>query len=379
VASEVQQIASSLNAASGERWNVRVLKPWQVSIMIPLLQTQLGILRSHLGGLSSRGRFETCPYNLDVPDELLVLTERWILMHLAGRPNRPWRASALLAGSLVEPKARIAAARAKAEGIPVISVFHGESCGAHDEPVFGYGEKAFADVVVGYGELGCKLALDNQSSRSLYDAPIAYVPSASEKMCAIFSGNPIPPLAALKSPRFMYIPTSLTGDGRYGPYRDMHDVAYLEWQRGLMACIGQAAPGRVIWKLHAKDRIKVEVSIPGVAAISDRFFEDVMDAADVFVFDYLSTAFSLAAATSKPIIYLDIGLRNLAPQAMEAIQDRCIYVRADPRQPEESFRKALELADKACLNRFTTSFCLPADPRPRHEVIAEAILKKCNI
>jgi hypothetical protein len=158
----------------------------------------------------------------------------------------------------------------------------------------------------------------------------------------------------------------------------MHDVAYLEWQRGLMTCIGQAAPGRAIWKLHAKDRTRVEASIPGVAAISERFFEDVMGAADVFVFDYLSTAFSLAAATSKPIIYLDIGLRNLAAQAMEAVQDRCIYVRADPRQPQGAFRKALELADKACLNHFTTSFCLPADPRPRHEVIAEAILKKCN-
>jgi len=44
-----------------------------------------------------------------------------------------------------------------------------------------------------------------------------------------------------------------------------------------------------------------------------------------------------------------------------------------PRLPQEALRRALELAGKRCVNRYTSDFSLPSDVRPRHEVIADAV------
>ena len=57
--------------------------------------------------------------------------------------------------------------------------------------------------------------------------------------------------------------------------------------------------------------------------ISKKFL-DIIDDVDVFVFDYISTAFCYAAATNKPIIYFNIGIQNIEKEAYEAIKKRAL-------------------------------------------------------
>ena len=45
--------------------------------------------------------------------------------------------------------------------------------------------------------------------------------------------------------------------------------------------------------------------------------------------DYYSTAASIALFTQKPVIFFDIGLRNLVPEYLELVRKRCHYVLID--------------------------------------------------
>lgn len=378
VAADIADVLAALDqSATGVRWAARPLERAQARVVLPEAQGQMEVLKRHLDSLAHR-LARSWPGRLAVPATLVALVRRWIESHLCARRLPPLHADALLAGTLTDLETRIAAARACAQGIPVVSVLHGESHGALDEPVFGYGEQTFVDVMIGYGPAGGELVEVSQFARPLYPGMARYVPAVSEKLKRVYSAMPIPALAELEAPRVMYVPTLLSGNLRYGPFRDMHDVAYFQWQRGLMACCARMFPGKTTWKNHPKSLVSADMAVPGVRRATGRF-EDAIDTADVFIFDYVSTAFSLAAATSKPIIYLDIGLRNLTPAAQEAIRERCIYVPADPRQPAEALRLALDQRHKRCANSFTPLFSLPADGRMRHQAIADAIHQVARI
>lgn len=365
---DLRHLMKSLNGnEDGLRWGIRVLRPAQAKIVLPHLEAQFESLKASVFELPKK-------LGLAAPDNLFEVVKLWIRSYLADKYTGHWRPDVLLTGSPVNPETRLAAARAKAEGIPVVSILHGESTGVLDEPVFGYGENTFVDTVVGNGDAGCAQAAGGDYGNSLYDEPVSYVPAASPRVKRLHTGTAIPKLSQLDSPRYMYVPTSFTGSGRYGPYRDIHDVAYLEWQRGVLACAAKQFPGRVLWKQHPSDKRKLDGSPIGVTLVSKEF-EDALEAADVFIFDYISTAFTLAAGTSKPIVYFDIGLRNLTPSAMRAVKARCMYVRVDPLQPEAAWRCALDHVDKRCVDNYTSQFCLAADARPRGEVIAGTILQ----
>ena len=181
-------------------------------------------------------------------------------------------------------------------------------------------------------------------------------------------------LKEIESPRIMYVPTSLTGSGRYGPYRDMHDCAYLQWQLHLLRALREVLPASAVtWKRHAKEH--VSLSLPAIEGVktSDQPFDQVIGDADVFVFDYVSSAFSQAAATDKPIILVEIGFRNIAPTAMNAIDARCIRVNADPARPVEALRAAIDRSAKLCVNTYTEAFSIAPGSSSRTESAASAI------
>ena len=88
--------------------------------------------------------------------------------------------------------------------------------------------------------------------------------------------------------------------------------------------------------------------------------QDCMDVPDVFVFDCVSTAFTIAAATEKPIIYFDIGLRNFSPRGRQAVQDRCIWIEADPgaTSAKELLERVVAQQDVEKHNSFSGCFSL---------------------
>ena len=366
---DIPKLRNCLNEQGEYSWDVRIMRGRQARVAIPHFAEQFAILEANLTKLGDK-------LNMGLPQSIVKIlewrTRRWI----DGGGKENYRPDVLLTGSLADQEARVVAASMKSYGVPVASIFHGEACGAHDEPIFGYGENTLNDVVIGYGEAGCLLAADGEYSSSLYDDPVTYIPSTSSKANELFTRREPTRLSDIPSPRFMYLPTSFIDSGRYGPYRDMHDVGYMQWQMGLMANAGEMFPDRMVWKPHIKETVDVQFpKIPGVTVLMERRLEDLIDHVDAFMFDYVSTAFTIATATAKPIIFFDIGLRNISSEAMNYIRDRCIYVQASPEQPGNALREAVKLADKRCVNRYTPKLSLSNDRRPRYEVIAESVYR----
>jgi len=362
---DLRRLKTNLNGGGG-KWSLQTLRPSDVRIVIPDVPAQLDSLKTRMGELSKR-------LDLKTPSQLFDVVSAWVRQHLVPKYSQPLKCDLLLIGSPVHPSARLAAARAKSESIPVVSVLHGESGGIVDEPVFGYGENTFMDTVVGYGEEACEKASDGEFTNSLFGDPVPHVPSSSTSVSRIYTSDSVRLLSEIESPTFMYVPTAFTGSGRYGPYRDIHDVAYHVWEAELMTLMGKQFPGRVVWKHHPTGLPSNEPSVPGVQIISGRWFEDMIEEPDVFLFDYLSTGFTQAAATSNPIIYLDIGFRNPTPSAKEALIDRSLYVKADITDPAAALRQAFEQSSKRCVNRYSYNFSLVKDSGPRESVIAETV------
>lgn len=364
--SEASLAVSVLNEINGGKWRSQPYRLKDSSIFIPRVELQYDILGKHI-----KAAFESVGYAL--PDSLAVLTRSWIFSFISRTKRSLPNASIYLSGSLTRPVSRVGAASYRSVGVPVVSIFHGETCGTMDEPMFGYGENAFADAVIGYGEDGCRIATSSKFSYSLFEDPVKYVPSTSEQISSTYQGQEPTAFDPNKRMTWMYVPTSFSGSARYGPFRDIHDVAYLQWQIDLLSTLREAVSGRVIWKPHRKGK---SATLPGyldsVDVVNDHTFEDILDMADVFVFDYISSAFSIAAATNKPIVYLDIGLRNLCSLAQEDVEKRCVYVRANPQEAKKAIEAALQQTKLLC-NHYSKHFSLSMDDRPRHEVIADTI------
>ena len=66
------------------------------------------------------------------------------------------KADYVLTGSVINLLSRIVCANAKIKGVKVIQIWHGNSIGALDEPMFSQDEKTYCDYIIGPAEFGCK-------------------------------------------------------------------------------------------------------------------------------------------------------------------------------------------------------------------------------
>ncbi len=269
---------------------------------------------------------------------------------------QPVSYQALICGSLLEPFNRLLAARARAAGIPVVEVSHGGGDGMYDEPLYGYGERSFATALLGFGPAGGELPGAAEYVESLNEEPW-YVESDEPEIKGLYQAPEVSQLGFLDGKKVFYVPTSFAGCTRYGPFHDIPDRMYLEWQEHVFRAFPDA-----VWKGHPKDATTHGFVPKGAKRVVKAPFRDCLREADVLVFDYLSTAFCLAAATSKPIIFLDIGVRNLSKAAEEAVSDRCIVVKTDPENAGDLREQVMALSRKQCVNSFSTRSSLATKP-----------------
>ena len=57
--------------------------------------------------------------------------------------------------------------------------------------------------------------------------------------------------------------------------------------------------------------------------------------------DYCSTAATLAFSTDRPIIFFDLGLRNLSPEYRKDIRQRCHYVKVPELHDSDHVREEI--------------------------------------
>ncbi|GEM_PF-3321384 len=282
----------------------------------------------------------------------------------AADPGAPPAWDLVLCGTLQKVPARVLAARARAHGRPVVVVSHGEGDQLiADEPRIGYGEATYATELVGYGPAGAAALARGAYTHSLFpnEAP-RYVASRSTVCARLFDPDaPIPSLAEAGG-RVMYVPTTYVGPLRYGPFHSLPDADYARWQRVVHALYPQALYKRHP-KLLARETPFARVQGGELAACLDR--------ADVFVFDVVTTAFHIAAATDKPIVYFELGLRNLHGEARARVRERCVVVDARGGWSVDRLRaEVARQARKPLANAFTPAYSLGGPGEARIRTVA---------
>lgn len=294
---------------------------------------------------------------------LVALIERHMRANLSPAPARELAAEALVTGGLANLPSRLLAAQARRQGLPVIACTHGDADGAVDDPYFGYGEYSYATHLLTFGRFAAERRSKARWLHSFLDEdglPEVVSSNSDDVLDRFHPDRPIRALELSSGCRLLYVPTSFSGTNTYGPFRTTADDIYWRWHRRVMAAFSEARlkihPNAGYWRSDEVDAARL---LGGTLA-------DVMDGSDAFIFDYVSTAFAQAAATDKPIIYLDFGLRNLAGPARSAIAERCIVIEnAVGLGAGELRRRVVAAAETRKSNPFSPLFSLAGSREAR--------------
>lgn len=304
------------------------------------------------------------------PEDLSHVIRGHIMGRLAQTPIPALgRIDAVLTGSLCELPNRMSAAAAQALGVPVVAIMHGEQAGVLDEPVVGYGEFTYATTSIGYGSAG-RPGDGFGFVRSLYDLP-TYIESTSPVLWQIYGGNRVLQFDGLHSREALYVPTSFSGYMRYGPFRDLPDRLYRRWQETLLKHFP-----RLVLKPHPNKSLHPGFGPRNASTVIEYDLVDVLDHYSVVVTDYVSTALAVAAATNKPLLHLNLGLRNMTNLARECLKRRAIWVDVDPqRSGAEIYEQVTEAVGSSRENEFTRIFSLASKgDRLTREAVASELL-----
>ena len=197
---------------------------------------------------------------------------------------------------------------------------------------------------------------------------INYIKSNGVKVGNLFSPEFRGVHSSKKTINYVYFPTTLSGTShRYGPYRDTSDHLYLLWQQKLH----EIFKNRLIVKSHPKEKYYSSLNNPKSSELIGSIAQ-LLDKIDVFVFDYIGTAFNEACATYKPVIYFDLGIRNTAFNALQAIKDRTIYFNLDEELPTlASIEEKLRFT--SIKNDYSPKYSLCGNNQSRARALSEAI------
>lgn len=213
---------------------------------------------------------------------------------------------------------RINAANYKFSDKMVIALAHGANSFLEiDEPIVGYGELSYCDYYVNFGK-------PFDVNRLKYVKPLQKQPKIvykSEKLIErYYSGNKIKFRKLDKNIKIAYLPTGFSQNERSGPFRDHEDCIYRKWQESILKFDLD-----IIYKRHP---LHMGVQI-NAKKIEKRPLQDCVREFDFFIIDHFATAQAYAAATDKPIIYFNLGLRNISSEILPEFKKRVFWIDID--------------------------------------------------
>jgi len=226
------------------------------------------------------------------------------------------RENGLLIGTRNNLQNRKLAANFLQQDKEVVAITHGEVANSvMDEPPFGYSERTMCSTLIDYGSTD-----DNGCFNRPWIQPPNTLFRSGGLTKKIYKPSNTIRLPNRNGSRILYIPTTYHGNDLYGPFHVYEDAVYREWQ----ACLFKAVP-ELVYKVHPKSQ-----GAPLEGATIEREALDVcIPKYDVLVFDYFATGAMLALVSDKPVIYFDIGLRNLRQDFLDALKQRCEYIKID--------------------------------------------------
>lgn len=248
---------------------------------------------------------------------------------------------------------RLYAASYYEKGSKVIGVMHGYGSGILNEPNNGYGEYSFISDLVLYGQ--CELNYNIEK----YQKPLTNVQNyhyfSDSTVKDIYDPKvEIKKFSDFTDPKILYVPTLFCGFGTYGPFRQIPDKLYINW----MGNISKSIPN-IFFKTHPKGFKGFENDI-NVKYIGG-YFEEIMNETDVFIFDYIGSAFTLACATDKPVIFFNLGINNIGNECYKRIKERTIFIEINDINDSSIYDKMLVQKNKRLINNYTTKYSLSAD------------------
>ena len=239
-----------------------------------------------------------------------------------------------------------------------------------DEPVFGYSDRSLCTHLFGYGD---NLVKTNDSNflKSL-EADPTYIPSNSNLIKKLYKKEKqLQNIKDYDALCWLYAPDSILYHRRYGPFSgSIPPKLYIIWQKKLMNSFKNIffkkhPKGHSLSKNISKSNLSQLLNTSKKNIIEDHFLK-VFHSFDGFVFDHISTAFMIAASTEKPIIYFNIGKRNLTVDGDRKIKERCTWIDID--LENINIREGLKFADKKDkINNLTDKFSLTHETSLREE------------
>ena len=331
------------------------------SFFIPQIEDQLGFLKKLVAEVMEKN-------NHPLPSKLICdLLERHIKADCSeGKIELKIEGDILLLNSGLELENRMLSIIALQNNIPVINIMHGESFGVHDEPVFSeLGEQMYSSAILGYGS--GVVSSEHTYTYGLKHG-VKYIPSNAVNVKRYFK----PEFSGISDDpnnlNYVYYPTSNSGASkRYGPFRDTSDEMYNLWQQSLFTLFGSLLK----LKSHPKEQCSNLNGLEEMKTIGGSF-KNSMKQVDVFVFDYIGTAFSEACASDKPIIYFDLGIRSISSEALISIKERTIYFDIKDGMPAlNEIQEKLKFGRKK--NTYSPKYSLSSNSNSRVKSLEEGI------
>jgi hypothetical protein len=245
--------------------------------------------------------------------KLNIITINWYSFFLCPR--------ILLTGSRAPFHSRLIACNTlKTKGI-VISSTHGEQYNLIiDEPIIHYSECTLCNVLIQHGSI--KLPPHHYPKHS----PSVVFNISSRKinrLVSVTSKNIESSKNDSEERTIFYIPTLLSGDQYYFPYRQLPDESYVyHWHSLLssnpeiMICIhpgsnfGAVPSSFNVFLSNWKHRVCTRPLSCLLEDVSCRHF----------IIDYISTVSCQLIASYKNILFVDIGMRNLDPTYLKSLR-----------------------------------------------------------
>ena len=274
----------------------------------------------------------------------------------------------IIGGGMGELENCFYAAISKQMGNEFISVMHGEGDQLlFDEPFFGYGERSLPSILFGFGKGGKFINERNYFWKSLYDQP-KYITSNSNFIKSNYANKRIKELTSIDKMKWLYVPDSYSYTKRTGPYGgSISSNIYFIWQKNMIGAfkniIYKKHPkGHYLYKKLSKNNLLKKLSVYNKdLKIIDENFLQIYNDYDGYIFDHISTAMMVSISTNKPIIYFNIGKRNLSHHVIKMIKERCIWIDIDPLNPGD-LREKLEFYKNSNFNNnITLEFSLDID------------------
>ena len=278
-------------------------------IFLQAYDEQFKILKDYLDGFKYKNKIKNIYYSENFIN--------FIKPYFSKERLKIDKSDFLFVGTNAKLENRITSANYLLNGRQVISFNHANyNTLMIDEPHQEYAEHAFCTYYVDYGSLIKQKKLFK--TNFLFPRKIILLNNSSIKKVSLSN--------SIKEKKIIYLPDSLNGGERHGPFRDMSDDKYFKFQKIILN-----SEKNVLLKSHPKTKFQHFYKFkhnPKNITYDD--LSSLLKKYKFFIVDRISQAFFQIACSDAKILYLNIGRRKIKKNILNEIKKRAYMVNVDP-------------------------------------------------